>query len=152
MDPVSLIRADTKSEAPEPRHSKALKAGAQFEAVLLNNVLGAIERAFTKLPGHTDDHSTEAYSGLAMQTLASKLADGGGIGLGRLLTTSLENHSVSPSKKQATKSLKLSNGLPMGKLQGQEMGEMSDENQLKPGISLSGVRFDEKQECPAFVE
>jgi len=100
MDPVSLSRPTHVPETTDPQHAKALKAGAQFEAVLLNNVLGAVERAFTRLPGGHELHSSEAYSGLAMQTLASKLAEGGGVGLGRLLTKALEKHSVTPSEKK----------------------------------------------------
>ena len=79
MDPISLVHATGASEAPNSPHAKVLKAGAQFEAVLLNNVLGAVEHAFTELPGSHDHQSTEAYSGVAMQTLASKLAEGGGL-------------------------------------------------------------------------
>ena len=93
MRPVSLPKVAATPGMPDPQHAKALKAGAQFEAVLLNNVFGAVEQTFTRLPGSHEHHSTEAYSGLAMQTLASKLAEGGGIGLGRLLTSALQKRS-----------------------------------------------------------
>ena len=102
MDRVSLFRPASASETSNPQHAKALKAGAQFEAVLLNNVLGAVEQTFTRLPGSHEHHSNESYSGLAMQTLASKLAEGGGIGLGHLLSRALEKHSATSSEKKAT--------------------------------------------------
>ncbi len=98
MGPVSLAQLAPAAQA-NPQHGKALKAGTQFEAVLLNNVLGAVEQAFTRLPGSHERHSTEAYSGLAMQTLASRLAEGGGIGVGRLLTKALEKRLVAGSEK-----------------------------------------------------
>lgn len=69
--------------------AKARKAGAQFEAVLLNNVLGGVERTFTDLPGGHKDQCTEVYSGLAMQTLSSALAQRGGVGLGSLIADAL---------------------------------------------------------------
>ena len=86
-----------------PKHAdatakKAAKAGAQFEAVLLNNVLGGVERAFTELPGAQHDQSNEAYSGLAMQTLTSALAETGGIGLGKLIAKALVRHGEKSQK------------------------------------------------------
>ena len=80
-------------------HSKAMKAGMEFEAILLNNLLGGLERAFTNLPGKKEDHSTEAYSGLAMQALASGLAESGGIGVGRLIAKALDKRSQNTAPK-----------------------------------------------------
>ena len=79
-------------------HSKAMKAGMEFEAILLNNLLGGLERAFTNLPGKKEDHSTEAYGGFALQALASGLAESGGIGIGRLIAKALEkrNENTAP--------------------------------------------------------
>jgi Rod binding domain-containing protein len=91
-----MVSLHTTSPNPAPAaadHSKAVKAGAEFEAILLNNLLGGLERAFTNLPGKKEDHSTEAYSGLAMQALTSGLAENGGIGVGRLITQSLNEHT-----------------------------------------------------------
>jgi Rod binding domain-containing protein len=119
MGAISLLQTTNLSEAPNSPHARVLKAGAQFEAVLLNNVLGAVEHVFTKLPGRHDHQSTEAYSGLAMQTLASKLAEGGGIGLGRLLAKALEKHSEPASQNPLQEELKLFNAQPMSKLQGE---------------------------------
>jgi Rod binding domain-containing protein len=98
MGPVSIAQVAPAAQT-NPQHQKALKAGAQFEAVLLNNVLGAVEQAFTRLPGSPERDSTEAYSGLAMQELASKLAEGGGIGIGRMLAKALEKRSVLAGNK-----------------------------------------------------
>jgi Rod binding domain-containing protein len=98
MAPVSFAQVAPAAKG-NPQHEKIRKAGAQFEAVLLNNVLGAVEQTFTRLPGSQEPDSTEAYSGLAMQALTSKLAEGGGIGIGRMLATSLEKRSVAAGDK-----------------------------------------------------
>lgn len=73
--------------------SKLKKAGAQFEAILLNNVLGDLERAFTSLPGKPADNSSQAYRGFAMQALAGGLADKGGVGIGKLIERALTKHA-----------------------------------------------------------
>ena len=78
---------------------KIKKAGAQFEAILLNNLLGGLERAFTDLPGKKADNSARAYSGLAMQALSSGLAEHGGIGIGRLIAQALSKHEAGTTVK-----------------------------------------------------
>lgn len=70
------------------------KAGAQFEGILLNKVWGDLERAFTDLPGKKEDQASEAYSGFAMQALASGLAEAGGIGLGRIIASALAKQAT----------------------------------------------------------
>jgi len=80
-------------------HSKAMKAEMEFEGILLNNLLGGLERAFTTLPGKDEDHSTQAYSGFAMQALASGLAESGGIGIGRLIAKALEKRNENTAPK-----------------------------------------------------
>lgn len=69
---------------------KAQKAGAEFEGVLLNIVLGAVERSFSELPGSKVQQEDQAYNGLGMQALASGLARAGGIGLGKMIAAALE--------------------------------------------------------------
>ena len=70
--------------------ARTQKAGAEFEAVLLNTVFGAIERSFSKLPGTKLQQKTEAYNGLGMQALTSGLARAGGIGIGKIISSALE--------------------------------------------------------------
>lgn len=78
---------------------KIRKAGARFEGILLNKVWGDLERAFTDLPGKKADQSTEAYSGFAMQALASGLADAGGIGLGRIIASALAKQAKASARE-----------------------------------------------------
>ncbi len=83
---------------PAPEQAKALKAGAEFEALLLNNVLGAVEHAFTNLPGGKEHPTTDPYCGLAMQALTLGLSEHGGVGLGRLLAGALNQRQRAPEK------------------------------------------------------
>ena len=91
MLPVQSSLPAVKTAAAAP--SKAAKAGMEFEGILLNNLLAGLERAFTTLPGKNEDHSTQAYSGFAMQALASGLAESGGIGIGRLIAKALDKRN-----------------------------------------------------------
>lgn len=70
--------------------AKAQKAGAEFEGVLLNIVLGAVEHSFSELPGTRVQQEDQAYNGLGMQALTSGLARAGGIGLGKMIAAALE--------------------------------------------------------------
>ena len=85
---ISAVAADA-SHVPPGKRLQAERAGQEFESVLLNMVLGAVERSFAQLPGDKFDHSTEAYSGMAMQSLAAGLAKAGGIGLAKFITAGL---------------------------------------------------------------
>lgn len=71
---------------------KIRRAGIQFEAVLLNKVLGDLERAFTSMPGKKPDNSNQAYSGWAMQSLSAGLAEAGGVGIGAMIAKTLGSH------------------------------------------------------------
>jgi Rod binding domain-containing protein len=83
--------------------SRAVKAAADFEAVLLNQVLGELERSFAQLPGSKVEHTTEAYSGMGMQALASGLARAGGVGLSSMITHSLLKTEVRTKVSQLEK-------------------------------------------------
>jgi len=89
-----------KAEGLRP---KALKAGSEFEAVLLNTVFGELERSFSRLPGSKVEHSTEAYGGMGMQALTSGLARSGGIGLSRMITQGLIHTEVRTKVRKAEK-------------------------------------------------
>lgn len=86
---VSPIAASPAS-ADAALSAKAQKAGAEFEGVLLNIVLGAVERSFSELPGTKLQQENQAYNGLGMQALTSGLARAGGIGLGKMISAALE--------------------------------------------------------------
>ena len=82
----------TASPTDAATRVKAEKAGAEFEGVLLNIVLGAVERSFSELPGTKVQQENQAYNGLGMQALTSGLARAGGIGLGKMISAALEKN------------------------------------------------------------
>ena len=85
--------AITATEPPiiaKPEQAEALRAGTEFEAVLLNAVFGGLQAAFTHLPGAHQSNSTKAYDGMAMQALTSGLSRDGGIGMGAFVSRWLE--------------------------------------------------------------
>lgn len=99
MDSVPKLNQQLQSGAPQI--AKAVKAGEQFEAVLLNEVFGGVEHAFTSLPGAKKENSIVPYHGLAMQALALHLAQAGGVGIGRLIAKCLENQESANQSRLA---------------------------------------------------
>ena len=87
------MNAITATKSPiidKPEQAKAIRAGSEFEAVLLNAVFGGLQAAFTHLPGTHQSNSTKAYDGIAMQALTAGLSRSGGIGMGAFVTRWLE--------------------------------------------------------------
>jgi hypothetical protein len=72
--------------------AKAMKAGQQFEAILLNLAFGDLQKAFSQLPGANEDFVAISYNGFGMEALTSGLARGRGIGLGAFITKALLAH------------------------------------------------------------
>ena len=70
-------------------HCKAAKAGAQFEAILLNMVFGELQRTFSQLPGATRDAVSKSYDGFGTEALTAGLARSGGVGLGAFIAKGL---------------------------------------------------------------
>jgi len=75
--------------APAPRDQKILHAAQEFEAVLLNTLLGSLATTFATMPGDAIESSSTHYQYLGMQALSSCLAARGGLGITRLVTQSL---------------------------------------------------------------
>jgi Rod binding domain-containing protein len=92
MNPVTLVNHTATPSSPE--REKALQAGTQFEAVLLNSLMGSLEHSFSHLPGgKKEDQASESYGGMAMQALTSGLARSGGIGVGKIIAAALLKNS-----------------------------------------------------------
>lgn len=90
---VTTVSRASASNADERLVGNAMKAGAQFEGILLNMVFGDLERAFTQLPGSTQDAVSTSYNSFGVEALTSALAQGGGIGLGPFIARALIAHS-----------------------------------------------------------
>jgi hypothetical protein len=82
----------------DPSQAKAAKAGAQFEAILLNLVFGDLQKTFSQLPGTSQDPISKSYAGFGMEALTTGLARNGGIGLGSFITKALLAHSKQNSE------------------------------------------------------
>jgi hypothetical protein len=92
---ISLTVSQAAGEDVLP--AGAARAGAQFEAILLNIVFADLERTFSQLPGASEDPISRSYSGFGMEALTSGLARNGGIGLGAFIAKSLLSHNSHPS-------------------------------------------------------
>ncbi len=78
------------------QHAKVAKAGKDFESILLGNWLQSAEESFAKVPGgdgEDDDAGSGQFQGIAMQALAGSLTASGGIGIAKMITRSLQDHT-----------------------------------------------------------
>src|SRR2546430_2941083 len=84
----TVLPAITAASA-DPLQAKADKAGAQFEAILLNMVFGELQRTFSQPPGATRDAVSNSYDGFGTEALTAGLARSGGGGLGAFIANGL---------------------------------------------------------------
>lgn len=89
MNAVSVLTAHSGA-APATEHTRKIaKAAREFEAVLLNTLLGPLQHTFSSLPGKEADAISDNYHSLGMQALASTLAAKGGMGIAEMIIKSL---------------------------------------------------------------
>lgn len=93
MNVTTVSSAATLDQTQAKAQTKAMKAGAQFEAILLNMVFGDLQKTFSQLPGANEDFIASSYNGFGMEALTSGLARGKGIGLGAFITKALLAHA-----------------------------------------------------------
>ena len=84
------------ASAPSKEDAKAVKAGTDFESMLLGSWLQQAEHSFATVPGgdgqDEEDVGKDQFQGIAMQALAGSLTASGGIGIARMITESLRSH------------------------------------------------------------
>lgn len=84
---------------PSLQDAKAIKAGKDFESVLLGSWLQQAEQSFATVPGgdgqESEDAGKDQFQGIAMQALAGSLTSSGGIGIARMITHSLRTQQGS---------------------------------------------------------
>ena len=82
--------------ASSSEDAKMVKAGKDFESILLGSWLQQAEQSFATVPGGDgqgdDDTSKDQFQGIAMQALAGSLTTSGGVGIARMITNSLRSH------------------------------------------------------------
>jgi Rod binding domain-containing protein len=83
------VTSVSTARGADQKQAQAMKAGAQFEAILLNMVFGDLQKAFSQLPGANEDGIMKSYDGFGMEALTSGLARNRGIGLGAFITHAL---------------------------------------------------------------
>jgi Rod binding domain-containing protein len=74
--------------------TKITKSARQFEAILLTKWLEEAEKTFATVPGGDDsktDPGREQFQGIAMQTLATSVAEHGGFGIAPLIVKYLQS-------------------------------------------------------------
>jgi len=101
MEAVSGIQNSTLL-APEQSHAeKLVRAAHQFEAVLLNEVLGSLERAFSAFGEKKAETGSDHFQFLGMQALASSVAANGGLGIADMIIRNLKRreHAADSSVK-----------------------------------------------------
>lgn len=76
------------SAVPGPT-DRVTHAARQFEAILLNTLLGSLEHSFCSLRGKDSDSGCEQYHSLGMQALATGLAARGGLGIADMIIRNL---------------------------------------------------------------
>jgi Rod binding domain-containing protein len=91
----SLLLAQAQGDAASRQDAKIVKAGKDFESILLGGWLQGAEKSFAAAPG-TDGTDADAdagegqWMGMAMQQLAGTLVDKGGIGIARMISEHLQ--------------------------------------------------------------
>ena len=90
MNLTSPTAAPLVPSIPAAEHARKIaKAAHEFEAVLLNSMLGPLEHTFSSLPGKETDAVSDNYHSLGMQALSSSLAAKGGVGIADMIVKSL---------------------------------------------------------------
>ncbi|ABF41928.1 hypothetical protein Acid345_2927 [Candidatus Koribacter versatilis Ellin345] len=85
MDPASLVN---RSLPKRPTQDIA-KASTEFEAILLDQVLGKLRETFSMRDGSESDPGSSTLSGVAEQSLCKALASRGGVGLAAMIRRSI---------------------------------------------------------------
>ncbi len=89
MDALSASSAAGSTNPGEAYAKRVVHAARQFEAVLLNQVLGSLEQTFSSVPGKKPDSIGDNYHAMGMQALAATLAAGGGVGIASMIVRNL---------------------------------------------------------------
>jgi len=92
MNAVSQVSPVNSTVAESTHTAKMVRAAHQFEAVLLNSLLGSLQHSFSSLGGQKTDSESTNYDYVGMQALSSALAARGGIGIADRIVTSMRQH------------------------------------------------------------
>ncbi len=105
MKAVSANSQQTTLGLQESSPDRLVRAAHQFEAILLNQLLGSLEHSFSTLGKEKQGSGSDRYHFLAVQQLASNMAARGGIGIADMIIRSLKQRGTSPTLYNPQKSL-----------------------------------------------
>jgi Rod binding domain-containing protein len=89
LNPAAIQRATAEATPNPPKaDEKAAKAAKQFESMMLQHMLEAMQKT-AQLGGK--DHQNTAYMSMATEALADGIERGGGLGLADLVAHSLQS-------------------------------------------------------------
>ena len=82
-----------RGQNPETGQQRDLKSvAAQFEAVLLETLVGGLQKSFSTLGSEKDFGVSSTYDYLGTQALASAWAEAGGMGLAKMISSKFMNN------------------------------------------------------------
>lgn len=107
----SLLGIDTADMQQGSRSAKLHKAARDFEALMIGEMLKSTREAGSGgWLGSGDDPGNDSAMGLAESQLAQAIANGGGLGLARLIEKQLGHTSPSPADQKNAGSPAVSTG------------------------------------------
>ena len=103
MYAISPVLDSASGGADRATVHRVLHAAHEFEAILLNTLMGSLEHSFAALPGKDSADGSENYQSLGVQALASGLAARGGLGIASMIARSLLSHEREAANSGETK-------------------------------------------------
>ncbi len=82
---LAIASASISPPAGTQAPRKLRESARQFEALLLNTLLGPLEKTFSSVPGQKDVPGASDYGYMATQALSSAMAAAGGLGIARMI-------------------------------------------------------------------
>ena len=110
MNPINAIENAPVRSSQRLDLQRLAKAAHEFESVLLNQLLGSLEHAFSTL-SRKKTEAEDHYHFLGVQALASHMAANGGIGIADTIVRSLTHQSTQATSLETTKSPSACEGL-----------------------------------------
>ena len=108
---ISFDPSVNQALSSSPKGNQLLPKAKEFESILLGQWLQAAETSFGDVPGGNDDRDAgdDQFSSFAVQQLARRLTDSGGLGIATIVAKALEKDAAqtnSPAVKTSPTAVK----------------------------------------------
>ena len=116
LSPVPAAETLGSAAKASKSDGKIEKAAKDFEAILLGSWFQSAEETFAKVPGseeEDEDGGGSQFMGMAMQSLGTSLAAGGGIGIAKMISEQLHKTTGVQNKTTDRTSPEPTQGLPV---------------------------------------